>query len=478
MVAQAKLDQTLFILSPLIAVLPSSTVLTPTSPTYTLHSEPFAIQKQLHPPVVFVPATVSELSKILAFLYKTGLDFAVRGRGFKSPSAEHVIISMMGFNGFEYNAEKLITVGVGCSWRDVVERMEEVDPEYNPVAGRTPATGVGGTILTGGLSWMSTEYGAVSDPINFIDAEVVKFDGTVVMASQEPELLWALRGGGGGFGVMTKVVLRAHYYPTEIWSGMIIISRRHALSLANHIEKYLALHPHPKVNFFMYLVPERLLSTYLEVDESFQEDVFVLHVYDALGEKHGREVFRWALDIKGAIDRTRVTNMRGIVEMQHAADQSRGTMKTFYAPMGVSSLSRDDILRAIEWYDKLATIDKNIQELSVVIFEFQIIRPPLGGISEVAWARPIDMQHLLLIVASAPKDSPAEQENTIRNLLMDAPKQILGNRAKEAQVNPAGLEPDYHDPKATYGQHYKKLVNLRKKYDPERRFKGLVNPKD
>lgn len=47
---------------------------------------------------------------------------------------------------------------------------------------------------------MSSEYGGISDPINFLDAEVVKYDGTVAMASQEPGLLWSLRGGGGGFG--------------------------------------------------------------------------------------------------------------------------------------------------------------------------------------------------------------------------------------------------------------------------------------
>lgn len=47
---------------------------------------------------------------------------------------------------------------------------------------------------------MSGGLGCVSDPANFIDAEVVKHDGSVVMASTEPELMWALRGGGGGVG--------------------------------------------------------------------------------------------------------------------------------------------------------------------------------------------------------------------------------------------------------------------------------------
>lgn len=68
-----------------------------------------------------------------------------------------------------------------------------------PVA-RTPTVGVGGSLLHGGYSWMTSEMGCISDPVNFIDAEVVKYDGTVVMASAEPDLLWALRGSGGGFG--------------------------------------------------------------------------------------------------------------------------------------------------------------------------------------------------------------------------------------------------------------------------------------
>ena len=128
----SKLQQTLQVLDPLIRTLPADAILTPSSPTYKLHSEPFAIQKQLYPPVVFVPKTVDVLAKIVAFVYKTNLDFAVRGRGFKSPSAEHVIISMMEFNSFEYDTEKkLATVGVGASWADVVRRMEEVDPEYS-----------------------------------------------------------------------------------------------------------------------------------------------------------------------------------------------------------------------------------------------------------------------------------------------------------------------------------------------------------
>lgn len=68
------------------------------------------------------------------------------------------------------------------------------------IGARTPCVGVAGAIVSGGFSWLSSEYGCISDPENMIDAKVVKYDGSVVWASTEPELLWALRGGGGGFG--------------------------------------------------------------------------------------------------------------------------------------------------------------------------------------------------------------------------------------------------------------------------------------
>ena len=69
------------------------------------------------------------------------------------------------------------------------------------VACRTPCIGIGGSILCGGFSWLSAEYGLTSDPQNLLDAQVVKLDGQVVWAAEEePDLLWALRGAGGSFG--------------------------------------------------------------------------------------------------------------------------------------------------------------------------------------------------------------------------------------------------------------------------------------
>ena len=65
---------------------------------------------------------------------------------------------------------------------------------------RCSYVGVGGSILTGGISWLCSEYGLAFDLQNILDAQIVKANGQVVWASAEPDLLWALRGSGAGFG--------------------------------------------------------------------------------------------------------------------------------------------------------------------------------------------------------------------------------------------------------------------------------------
>ena len=148
---------------------------------------------------------------------------------------------------------------------------------------------------------------------------------------------------------------------------------------------------HPKVTYFMYLCPERLLPSILEEDERNAGDSVIFHLYDALGEEHGRRTFAWALDKPDSIDRTRVTNMKGITKMQSRfmvnrfwnpmlinflkgnADLFRGTTKTLYAPMCLPVVGEDIITRAVQWYENLGSIDVSIQEHSTFVFEFLIV---------------------------------------------------------------------------------------------------------
>jgi hypothetical protein len=143
-----------------------------------------------------------------------------------------------------------------------------------------------------------------------LDCQVVKLDGSVVWASTEPDLLWALRGTETGFGIVTAFKFQARPYPQEgkIYAGPIFIPRDKVPEAAAGIVSMIRTKDgkekevDPKVSMFLYVMRKELL--YL-IGVSPDQDVLVVHCFDALGEEHGRETFRWALDIEGAVDMTR-----------------------------------------------------------------------------------------------------------------------------------------------------------------------------
>src|SRR4029077_8149544 len=103
---------------------------------------------------------------------------------------------------------KLVHAGGGC-------RLAEVDPSTPPhrlivPAGIMSETGVAGLALGGGIGWFSRKHGLTCD--NFVSLELVLANGEVIEVNAEshPELFWALRGGGGNFGIVTRFTFRAH----------------------------------------------------------------------------------------------------------------------------------------------------------------------------------------------------------------------------------------------------------------------------
>ena len=82
-------------------------------------------------------------------------------------------------------------------------------------------TGVGGLTLGGGIGWLARRYGYSSD--NLVQVEIVTADGTTVVADddQHPDLFWAVRGGGGNFGVVTSFTFAAHPVATVL-GGLVL----------------------------------------------------------------------------------------------------------------------------------------------------------------------------------------------------------------------------------------------------------------
>ena len=117
-------------LTHLRTLVPSSSYLLPTSPSYAAESEVWSAHRDLHPRLVLRPTTVEQLSAVVRFLSTTDLDYNVRSRGFGSASARDVLISMTAFDGFAYDEEReVVTLGAGANWGSLYSRLEEVAPK-------------------------------------------------------------------------------------------------------------------------------------------------------------------------------------------------------------------------------------------------------------------------------------------------------------------------------------------------------------
>jgi FAD/FMN-containing dehydrogenase len=109
--------------------------------------------------------------------------------------------------------------------------------------GINSTTGVAGLTLGGGFGWLSRKYGMTVD--NLESAEVVTATGEVVRASatQQPDLFWALRGGGGNFGVVTHFEFRLHPVGPDLLSGLIVYPFSEAKSVLQRYRDFIAKAP-------------------------------------------------------------------------------------------------------------------------------------------------------------------------------------------------------------------------------------------
>jgi hypothetical protein len=175
------------------------------------------------PAVVARPADADEVAAVVNYARQKGLRVAVQaeghGAGALGALTEDTLLLKTGrLTGAEIDREqRRARVGAAAKWRDVTELASPQG--LAPLSGSSPEVGVVGYTLGGGLSWLSRKHGLACNSV--LAAEVITADGTLVRANREnePDLFWALRGGGGNLGVVTA--LEFELYPaTDLSAGM------------------------------------------------------------------------------------------------------------------------------------------------------------------------------------------------------------------------------------------------------------------
>ncbi|MCU1682874.1 MAG: hypothetical protein JWQ81_3613 [Amycolatopsis sp.] len=172
-----------------------------------------------------------------------GLAPAVRAGGHsvsgKAMSDGGLTIDLGGMREVTVDAERrLVHVGGGARLGDV----DAVTSQHGLIvpAGIMSETGVPGLALGGGIGWFSRKYGLTCD--QFVSLEVVLADGSVIEVSEEehPELFWALKGGGGNFGIVTRFTFKAYEFGPMMRIG---ISLYHPEDAAEALREYAAIVP-------------------------------------------------------------------------------------------------------------------------------------------------------------------------------------------------------------------------------------------
>lgn len=218
------------------------TLITPGDHRYDSARQVWNVDIARTPALIARPATASAVGVAIRFARDNGLQVAVRGGGHGlagfGTADEALVVDLQGLAGLQVDAgSRVVEVGAGARWG----AMDTATQEHGlAVTGAdAPQVGVGGTTLGGGLGWLHRLAGLTCD--NLLEADLVTADGTLLTVSSaaHPDLFWAMRGGGGNFGVATRFRFRLHPV-RELTGGVLLYPLEQGRDFLRHYQQVCA----------------------------------------------------------------------------------------------------------------------------------------------------------------------------------------------------------------------------------------------
>ncbi len=194
------------------------------------------------PAVIARASGAADVARAIGYARANRLTLAVRGGGHSVAGYSTVegglLLDLGPMKAIEVDPERrLVRVQPGVTWGEL-DRATQAHG-LATTGGRMTTTGVAGFVLGSGSGWLERRYGLAAD--NLVAAELVTADGATVIVSESEnsELLWGLRGGGGNFGVVTEFTLQLHPVAPQMYGGMLLYPRIQAPDVLRRLRDFL-----------------------------------------------------------------------------------------------------------------------------------------------------------------------------------------------------------------------------------------------
>ncbi len=355
-------------------------------------------------------------------------------------------------------SSKNVHVAGGCLLSD----LDQATQEHGLVVpgGIVSHTGVAGLTLGGGFGWTSRKFGFSID--NLISAEVVTADGSVLTVShkENDDLFWAIRGGGGNFGVVTSFIFKAYEAGPEVYSGIVVHPWENAKKYIQFHREFVRTLP-DEMTLFMVL---RQAPPFPFVSENAHGKLAVIVPFMYLGNpEKGEELIRPLREFSGTLGEA--VGMNSFLEWQTGFDELNGHgARNYWKSHHLTGLADgliDALIEAAEnfpsplcdffiahWEGAPSRIDENATA-------YAHRKVPFGINMHTRWMDPADDEKCVAWVRKV-------HENTLPF-------------AKGVYVNFLSQEEESRVKDAYSEEGWSKLVRIKSKYDPANFFRMNQN---
>jgi len=402
-------------------------------------------------PSLIVRATsIADVMHTVRYAREYQIPVSVRGGGHsiagKSVADDVMMIDLSLMNDVQVNASAQSALAQGgAKWGDFDRECERY--QLATTGGVISSTGVCGLTLGGGIGWLMGKHGLSCD--NVISADLVSADGShlSVSATQNEDLFWAIRGGGGNFGIVTALEFRLHPLDS-VRAGMLLYPRSSAYDL---LRRYRDV----TVN-----APDEL-TAYAALMVGHGNPVIAIAMCDS-GSESGSVSAQFYLADSPMAD---MTGTKKYTELQTMLDISAPAGVHYYFKCPFLRELTDEVLRLI--VDRCEDLPT---EQSQVVLEHMHGAASRVPVSDTAFG--LRRVHYSINIIAAWTD-PAMAEKCIdwaRTLSFEL--EAFG--ASDAYVNYLGDEGS-SAVRASYGANYERLAQLKRKYDPDNFFRFNQN---